>query len=308
MPRRAAGIPAGGAGGAARPDGRPGARARPVHRRHPLRRARSPRRPARGPRRGPRRRRSCRGRARRPRPRDHRPRPRRGWPAPTPTPPSPRAGSWSTCGSPTRVPTSSSARCGPTPPTSPRPSWPAWRATRVPGRPNGHVHGANLGVRADAYLRAGGFPDRPAHEDVDLVAALVASGARVVATDACDVLTSGRLVGRAPGGVRGLPALEVRGRRRGRVGLSQLEQHLALRHRRLGQPHPDVLAQRQGRPPRCVRGRPGRAAARHRCRGRRGRRRSRRRTPRPPARSAAPPRPGPGSRARTRRRACPPTP
>lgn len=79
----------------------------------------------------------------------------------------------------------------------------AWRATRVPGRPNGHVHGANLGVRADAYLRTGGFPDRPVHEDVDLVAALVASGARVVATDACDVLTSGRLVGRAPGGYAG---------------------------------------------------------------------------------------------------------
>lgn len=79
----------------------------------------------------------------------------------------------------------------------------AWRATRVPGRPNGHVHGANLGVRADAYLRAGGFPDQPAHEDVDLVAALVASGARVVATDTCDVLTSGRLVGRAPSGYAG---------------------------------------------------------------------------------------------------------
>lgn len=79
----------------------------------------------------------------------------------------------------------------------------AWRATRVPGRPNGHVHGANLGVRADAYLRAGGFPERPAHEDVDLVAALVASGARVVASDSCDVLTSGRLAGRAPGGYAG---------------------------------------------------------------------------------------------------------
>ena len=78
-----------------------------------------------------------------------------------------------------------------------------WRATRVPGRPNGHVHGANLGVRGDAYVRVGGFPDRPEHEDVDLVAALAASGARVVATDACDVLTSGRLVGRTPGGYAG---------------------------------------------------------------------------------------------------------
>ncbi|KQY46166.1 glycosyltransferase family 2 protein [Cellulomonas sp. Root137] len=79
----------------------------------------------------------------------------------------------------------------------------AWRTTRVPGRPNGHVHGANLGVRADAYLRAGGFPDLPEHEDVDLVEALTALGARVVATDDCDVLTSGRLVGRTPGGYAG---------------------------------------------------------------------------------------------------------
>ncbi|KRD43314.1 hypothetical protein ASE38_03365 [Cellulomonas sp. Root930] len=79
----------------------------------------------------------------------------------------------------------------------------AWRTTRVPGRPNGHVHGANLGVRADAYLRAGGFPDLPEHEDVDLVEAVTALGARVVATDDCDVLTSGRLVGRTPGGYAG---------------------------------------------------------------------------------------------------------
>ncbi|WP_421742410.1 glycosyltransferase [Cellulomonas sp.] len=79
----------------------------------------------------------------------------------------------------------------------------AWRTTRVPGRPNGHVHGANLGVRADAYLRAGGFPDLPEHEDVDLVETLTALGARVVATDDCDVLTSGRLVGRTPGGYAG---------------------------------------------------------------------------------------------------------
>ena len=94
----------------------------------------------------------------------------------------------------------SSAPCGPTRTTSPRPSWPAWRATRVPGRPNGHVHGANLGVRADAYLRAGGFPDRPAHEDVDLVAALAASGRASSRPTPATCVTSGRLVGRAPAG------------------------------------------------------------------------------------------------------------
>ncbi|HEY0215745.1 MAG TPA: glycosyltransferase [Cellulomonas sp.] len=77
----------------------------------------------------------------------------------------------------------------------------AWRRTRVPGVANGHVHGANLGVRADAYLAAGGFSPAPAHEDVDLVARIRRDPARrVVASAALDVLTSGRQVGRAPEG------------------------------------------------------------------------------------------------------------
>jgi glycosyltransferase involved in cell wall biosynthesis len=77
----------------------------------------------------------------------------------------------------------------------------AWRATRVPGRPNGHVHGANLGVRADAYLRSGGFAPLAEHEDVDLVARLRSDPAVVVvASEATDVMTSGRLLGRTPGG------------------------------------------------------------------------------------------------------------
>jgi len=81
--------------------------------------------------------------------------------------------------------------------------WEVWRATHVPGRPNGHVHGANLGVRASAYLRAGGFAPASEHEDVDLVARLRATGARVVAADTVDVRTSGRPVGRTPGGYAG---------------------------------------------------------------------------------------------------------
>ncbi|MBO0921891.1 glycosyltransferase [Cellulomonas sp. zg-ZUI222] len=81
--------------------------------------------------------------------------------------------------------------------------WAAWRAAHVPGRPNGHVHGANLGVRGSAYLRAGGFAPAPEHEDVDLVARLRATGARVVASDVVDVRTSGRAVGRTPGGYAG---------------------------------------------------------------------------------------------------------
>ncbi|ADG73424.1 glycosyl transferase family 2 [Cellulomonas flavigena DSM 20109] len=81
--------------------------------------------------------------------------------------------------------------------------WTAWRATHVPGRPNGHVHGANLGVRASAYLRAGGFRAAREHEDVELVARLRASGAVIVASDVVDVRTSGRPVGRTPGGYAG---------------------------------------------------------------------------------------------------------
>jgi hypothetical protein len=74
----------------------------------------------------------------------------------------------------------------------------------VPGRPNGHVHGANLGVRADAYLRAGGFATLPEHEDVDLVARLRADPrVDVRPSDAADVLTSGRTTGRTPGGYAG---------------------------------------------------------------------------------------------------------
>ena len=139
-------------------------------------------------------------------------RPARGWPAPTPTPPCPRAGSSSRCGWPTAGADVVVGTVRPDPADLSPAQLAAWRSTRVPGRPNGHVHGANLGVRADAYLRAGGFPDRPEHEDVDLVAALTAVG------------RAGRRDGRVrrahlgapgrpdPGRLRGLPALEVRAR------------------------------------------------------------------------------------------------
>ncbi|MFS4505720.1 glycosyltransferase [Clavibacter sp. Sh2141] len=79
----------------------------------------------------------------------------------------------------------------------------AWRATRVPGAANGHVHGANLGVRADAYVRAGGFPEVAEHEDVDLVARLRRTGVTITASAAGEVLTSGRRDGRTPGGYAG---------------------------------------------------------------------------------------------------------
>jgi glycosyltransferase involved in cell wall biosynthesis len=80
----------------------------------------------------------------------------------------------------------------------------AWNRTHTPGQANGHVHGANLGFRAHAYRQAGGFLPLAEHEDVQLVTALRAlPGLVEVATDECWVLTSGRGVGRTPGGYAG---------------------------------------------------------------------------------------------------------
>ena len=66
--------------------------------------------------------------------------------------------------------------------------------------PHPHVHGANLGFRAAAYLRAGGFPDVPTAEDRALVTALTANGSRVRRTRALTVVTSARREARAPHG------------------------------------------------------------------------------------------------------------
>lgn len=78
-----------------------------------------------------------------------------------------------------------------------------WKATHVPGRPNGHVHGANLGVRAATYREIGGFAGLPEHEDVAFVDAARLAGAAIVASDGCEVLTSGRFFGRTQGGYAG---------------------------------------------------------------------------------------------------------
>lgn len=42
-----------------------------------------------------------------------------------------------------------------------------------------HIHGANLGVSAEAYRRAGGFKALASSEDVALVEALRSTGARI---------------------------------------------------------------------------------------------------------------------------------
>ncbi|MFF1960546.1 glycosyltransferase [Streptomyces sp. NPDC058220] len=78
-----------------------------------------------------------------------------------------------------------------------------YRATRpIDGRRwrHPHVHGANLGVAAHAYVRVGGFPPLATGEDHALVAALERHGHRILRTDACPVTTSARLAARARGG------------------------------------------------------------------------------------------------------------
>jgi GT2 family glycosyltransferase len=75
-----------------------------------------------------------------------------------------------------------------------------WHRTHDDGQALGNIHGANLGVSARAYRRAGGYRPLPEHEDTDLVRRLRATGAVVVATARASVETSGRHVGRTPGG------------------------------------------------------------------------------------------------------------
>jgi glycosyltransferase involved in cell wall biosynthesis len=61
-----------------------------------------------------------------------------------------------------------------------------------------HVHGANLGFSAAAYVECGGWPPLATNEDVALVAAL--SSRRLVRTATLPVVTSARREARAVGG------------------------------------------------------------------------------------------------------------
>ena len=63
-----------------------------------------------------------------------------------------------------------------------------------------HIHGANLGVSAAAYRAAGGFQHLACSEDVALVEALEAGGARTAWSARPRVITSARSVARARGG------------------------------------------------------------------------------------------------------------
>lgn len=63
-----------------------------------------------------------------------------------------------------------------------------------------HIHGANLGVSAEAYRRSGGFPPIVSKEDVALVRALQHHGASIAWSAVPRVVTSARRCYRAPGG------------------------------------------------------------------------------------------------------------
>lgn len=63
-----------------------------------------------------------------------------------------------------------------------------------------HVHGANLGIRADAYIDVGGWSDLTVAEDHCLWRRVRAHGWPTIAAVSSVVFTSGRLHGRAIGG------------------------------------------------------------------------------------------------------------
>jgi glycosyltransferase involved in cell wall biosynthesis len=63
-----------------------------------------------------------------------------------------------------------------------------------------HVHGANIGIRASAYLAAGGFRSLPTAEDHALLAAVSRVGCSVLRAADVTVETSARRQARAPHG------------------------------------------------------------------------------------------------------------
>jgi glycosyltransferase involved in cell wall biosynthesis len=75
---------------------------------------------------------------------------------------------------------------------------------------HGHVHGANLGVRADAYLDVGGWRDVQVSEDHCLWGRLMRRGWSLRSPTSSVVLTSGRLHGRARGGFADTLSRELR--------------------------------------------------------------------------------------------------
>lgn len=76
-----------------------------------------------------------------------------------------------------------------------------WTAVHVQRDDHPHIHGANFGIRASAYLELGGWDAIPTGEDVLLAdRARSASHLRIDRTGSIAVTTSSRLIGRAPHG------------------------------------------------------------------------------------------------------------
>jgi glycosyltransferase involved in cell wall biosynthesis len=63
-----------------------------------------------------------------------------------------------------------------------------------------HAHGANMGIAADAYRLAGGFPSVRHSEDVALLTRVRQKRGHIVADASCPVVTSARPQSRAPHG------------------------------------------------------------------------------------------------------------
>ncbi|MCW2689993.1 MAG: glycosyl transferase, family 2 [Mycobacterium sp.] len=74
------------------------------------------------------------------------------------------------------------------------------RSYQSDGPGHDHIHGANLGCRADAYWRVGGFATLESGEDVDLVERFDDAGYRIHWDERLSVATSDRQTSRAPGG------------------------------------------------------------------------------------------------------------
>lgn len=75
-----------------------------------------------------------------------------------------------------------------------------WARTYNDAEGHRHIHGANLGVSANAYVGVGGFKALRCSEDVALVEALLAADANVIWSAAPRVHTSARLIARVRGG------------------------------------------------------------------------------------------------------------
>jgi hypothetical protein len=77
----------------------------------------------------------------------------------------------------------------------------SWLDRHVLREDHPHIHGANLGIRADAYGALGGWPAIDTGEDVALVRRAASTGhLQIARTAAYPVRTSARSTGRAPRG------------------------------------------------------------------------------------------------------------